>query len=244
MLKAVKSTIYRLLQWTPYEVRRRLPSSSFEAVRLAIAYHACRNPTGIILQVGAFDGRSGDPLAAFLRQGRAKAILVEPIDEHFRMLQRTYDGVEGITFVQAAIARNDGEATMYRATTAGRWRGDPWVGQIASFDRRHLLKHGVRRDEIEEVAVPALSVASVLARCGVESVAFVQVDAEGFDAEVVGMALDLPVPPNFINFERLHLGVGQVTDICRKLERHGYGFIHGRCDTLAIHGRVAADGDH
>lgn len=244
MLKAVKSTIHRLLRWTPYEVRRRLPASSFEAVRLAVAHHACRNPAGTILQIGAFDGRSGDPLSAFLRQGRARAILVEPIDEHFRMLQRTYDGVAGVTLVQAAIARTDGEATMYRATTAGRWRGDPWVGQIASFDRRHLLKHGVRGDEIEEVAVPALSLASVLARCGVESVAFLQVDAEGFDAEVVGMALDLPAPPDFINFERLHLGVGQVADICRRLERHGYGLIHGRCDTLAIHGRVAADEGH
>ena len=240
MLKAVKSTIFRLLQWTPYEVRRRLPSSTFEAVRLAVAHHACRNPGGTILQVGAFDGRSGDPLSAFLRAGGARAILVEPIEENFRMLQRTYDSVGGITLVQAAIARGDGVATMYRAASAGRWQGDPWVGQIASFDRRHLLKHGVRRGEIEAVVVPALSLASVLDRCGAESLAFLQVDAEGFDAEVVGMALALPATPDFINFEHLHLGRRQVADVCRSLERHGYGWIHGACDTLAIHERVAA----
>ncbi len=98
---------------------------------------------------------------AFVR-GCAKDLveLVEPLEPNFRKLQRAYEGVRGVSLVQAAIAHEDGTATMYRAKDDGRWRDDKWVGQIASFERQHLLDHGVRRDEIEEVSVPALSSAA------------------------------------------------------------------------------------
>jgi len=193
---------------------------------------------GTILQIGAFDGVSNDPVSDFIRQGKMRAILVEPVESNFQKLKKAYQGIDRVSFVQAAITHEDGNVTMYRVKEIGRWQNDKWVGQIASFDRDHLLKFGVRHDEVEEVTVTAISLSSLLNRFNLQSVGFLQVDTEGFDAEVVSMSLKLPVPPSFINFEHSHLNTKKAVCLVRELEHIGYSWIHSSYDTLAIHKRI------
>lgn len=238
MLKIIKSIIRQLLALTPYQLTRNYTPSTFNAVRLGIAYYISNEPMGTILQIGAFDGISNDPVFDFIRQGKMRAILVEPVESNFRKLEKAYQGVNRVSLVQAAITHEDGEVTMYRVKESGRWLNDKWVGQIASFYRDHLLKYGVRHDEIEEVTVPAFTLHSLLTRFNMESVGFLQVDTEGFDADVVRMSLTLPVTPGFINFERSHLSAKKAICLFQELEQCGYAWIHSRYDTLAIHKRI------
>ncbi len=224
-----------MLSLTPFELtRKRLPPPTFDAVHLGLAYCFSKNPNGTLLQIGAFDGVSNDPIFEFIRANQIRAILVEPIECNFRKLEKAYEGMHGVSVVQAAIAYEDGNATMFRAKDTGRWRECDWIDQIASFDQNHLLKHGVRRDEIEEVSVETLSLPSLLSRFNVDSVEFLQVDTEGFDAEVVKMSLMLPVRPGFINFEHHHLNARSTRDVFSSLKNHDYRWVHSQSDTLAI----------
>ena len=55
------------------------------------------------------------------------------------------DSAEEVFFesIQPAVAHEDGEAIMYRARRVGRWENDDWVGQVSSFDLKHLMTHDV-----------------------------------------------------------------------------------------------------
>ena len=226
-----------LLYDTRRQRRRAVPPSTVSSVQLALAYLLERTPGGTLVQIGACDGAAGDPVSHFVRRGVMQAILVEPVTSNFEKLQQTYAGVPGVSLVQAAIAHHDGEVTMYRARAAGRWADDPWVSQVSSFDRKHLLRHGVRSHEIEEVTVPAISLPSLLTRFGIDKLDVLQIDVEGFDAEIVKMALSLPTPPDVINFERMHLTAAGIKAVFENLKRCGYTWTHDFFDTLALHHR-------
>ncbi|NBS33839.1 MAG: FkbM family methyltransferase [Planctomycetia bacterium] len=222
---------------TRRQLRRAVPPGTFSSVRLALAYQLARGVGGTLVQIGACDGTAGDPISQFVRRGVMRAVLVEPVEDHFRKLEKTYSGVAGVSLVQAAVAHEDGEAIMYRARRVGRWENDDWVGQVSSFDPKHLTRHGVKPTEIETISVPAISLASLLRQFEMNQLDFLQIDAEGFDAEVVKMAMELPDPPSVVNFERMHLTVASLKEVFGLLESRGYSWIHDRFDTLALHQR-------
>jgi Methyltransferase FkbM domain len=65
------------------------------------------------LQVGAYDGVIDDPLHERVREGNWHGILVEPQPSHFRRLLESYAGIEGLTFVNAAISEERGLRRMF-----------------------------------------------------------------------------------------------------------------------------------
>ena len=48
------------------------------------------------------------------------------------------------------------------------------------------------------------------------------------------MAIKSGVLPTLINYEFMHLSPQDRLDSCQLLADHGYSFIHGRWDTLAV----------
>lgn len=238
MIKMTKSAIRSVLNATPYALQKRIPAPTFNAVGFGLSHFISYCPAGTIVQIGAYDGVSGDPVYDFVRRGQLRAILVEPMEMSFRKLQETYRGIDNVSLVQAAIGHENGQAKMYRAKNVGRWLNDNWVGRVTSFDRKHLLRHGVRSNEIEEVNVEALSLRSLIVRFEIASAWFLQIDAEGFDAEVVEMALALDATPDFINFEHSNLNSKSIQSVFGKLKGAEYSWIHSKVDTLAIHKRI------
>jgi FkbM family methyltransferase len=237
------SLIHRILALTPYELRRRqgelaLPDGKMDNIQLALAYYLESQTNPTFIQIGAGDGVSSDPTHDFVKRGQMKAVLVEPIEHSFRRLKDVYKGVPNVSFVQAAIAKHDGEACLYKVKEGARSIDAYWSPQLASFSSAHLLKHGVAASDIVEVKVPALTLASLIAKCGLESIDILQVDTEGFDGEIVKMALDLPRVPECINFEHVHLNAEERTEVFALLERHRYGWTHDQWNTLALHERL------
>jgi FkbM family methyltransferase len=238
MLRKAKAVVRNILNATPYSIKKNIPAPTFNAVRFGLAHFISHSPKGVIVQIGAYDGVSGDPVYEFVHQGRLRAVLVEPIESSFLKLQETYSGIDRVSLVPAAIAHQDGKAKMYRAKNSGRWLNDNWVGRVTSFDRKHLLRHGVRKSEIEEVYVEAITLKTLTARFDIDSPWFLQIDAEGFDAEVAEMALSLSCLPDFINFEHANLSPKSVRSVFDKLQAAGYAWLHSSVDTLAIHKRI------
>jgi hypothetical protein len=72
-------------------------------------------------------------------------------------------------------------------------------------------------------------------------IGFLQVDTEGYDAEVVRMAMQLESPPAYINFENVHLPGGPGLDaLFEQLKAAGYLWIHDKWNTLAVHRSASA----
>lgn len=228
---------------TPFEIKRRrvireLPDATLESMQLLLAHYISFRPTASFVQIGACDGVSEDPVHGYIRKGVFQALLVEPIPANFRQLRQSYEGVKNVRLAQVAIGDKDGEANLFKVKEGAKSVDVYWSRQLASFDRSHLLRHGVSTEEIECVRVPSMTLSSLIAQHGISQIDLLQVDTEGFDAEVVGMSLRLPVLPECINFENVHLKPDTAAELFSSLKAHGYVWTHDAWNTLAVHQRL------
>jgi len=223
-----------LFRHTPYEIRKRKPPITFSPVRLLLAYFCALDRETTLIQVGACDGSTDDPLFPFLRTGKLRAILLEPIPHSHQKLSSAYEGIPRITVLHAALAETDGEAVMFQIKPIGAWADSTWAPQVASFDKRHILRHGIPRGDIEELRVPSLSLAYLVKKYNLGEIGLLQIDAEGYDAEIVKMALQLPRPPKAINFETIHTPHGRLMDLFHLLQDNAYSLVYDDGNALAI----------
>ena len=119
-------------------------------------------------------------------------MLVEPQPVAFEKLQSTYADVDGLVFLNGAVAEQRGSSPFYYLGDVTD--SDPWfLGQIASFDRGHIVKHlGEHRDAVARIVskdVSTMPLGDVLKQAP-RPVEVLQIDAEGLDATIV-ISLDL-----------------------------------------------------
>lgn len=137
--------------------------------------------------------------------------------------------------IQTAIGEQDGEANLYRTKRTDKKSSElDWVVEIASFYREHLEQHGLKADEIERISVPCRSLSSLAAELGLSKIDLLQIDAEGFDAAVVRMALKLAVRPDCINFEHVHLSTADRKPLFEMLKASGYLLSYDDENLLAL----------
>jgi FkbM family methyltransferase len=202
-----------------------------------------------IVQIGAYVGDTpNDPLYAFLRSalpGRSgrRAILVEPIGEYFDALQKTYGDISNIRLENVAIAEEEGQRELYRLAPGidpTEHGYDEWVAQTASFrpDRweRHEGHPGVKEFSQQHRTVERVqcwTFDQLLQRHQVKEVDLLQVDAEGYDYEILRTIDFSRIHPRFINYERILLHEDEPA--CRSmLMDAGYVLFDWDLDTLGI----------
>jgi FkbM family methyltransferase len=218
-----------------------LPQSTFENVALVMDYFVNCRPDSVFVQVGACDGVTSDSVYRFVKTGVLRSILIEPIQENFSKLRTTYAGAKNVMLVNAAVAAADGQVQIYSVRDSGRWKDNKWATQLASFDRSHLVRHGIDEAEIAENTVESLTLRTVIQRNGVRAIDILQIDTEGFDHEIVRMALELDPLPACICFENCQflrtLSQAKVDELYSRLAEKGYAWSHDRINTMAIHSR-------
>ena len=233
----MKSLIKNFIQKSPYIIeKKRLPESHLDTVRIALALHMHqRQNDRLIVQIGANDGVTSDPIHDLIQCFNATAFLVEPLPSNFKKLQERYESHDNIHTINAAIGKTNGTQSIWKLKDDGKWKSHNWTGLIASFDKEHLIRHGASPSEIEEIQVETITLSTLLERYSLKSLPFLQTDTEGFDDEIVKMAIDLPSPPKFINFEHTGLSIPKTRSLFDALALKRYRWVHSRWDSLAVH---------
>lgn len=183
-----------------------------------------------VIQVGAHDGVSLDPVSQLIRNGKWKGVLLEPQPEIFDRLRRNHSG-DRFCLENAAIASKDGFITLYTINGDGL---PDHATMLASSNRKAVEKNGHGyTGKIKRVVCRAMSVKSLLEKYNVKELTLLQVDAEGMDASIVLMFLR-HIRPSVIHFEhaicnpvRLWFLIAALLILGYKVERHGI-------DTLCI----------
>ena len=97
--------------------------------------------------------------------------------------------------MNVAIGATDGNIPLYRIRP-GETRGPNWRHMIASFHKGVLMKHADRIPDLESMIevenTRCVTFETVFEKTGAEHVDLLQIDAEGFDAEVLRI---LTFPP-------------------------------------------------
>ena len=99
-----------------------------------------RGSAFLFVQIGAFDGVSGDPLNKLVHRHGWRGVLVEPQTRVFQVLKSNYATQPQLQFFNVAIGDRDGEVTLYTRSSADV--------EPASTRRHLLLTPGHRKDVI------------------------------------------------------------------------------------------------
>lgn len=200
-----------------------------------LSHYRLSHPDVRYLQIGAFDGVHGDPIYPLIEKHRLRGILLEPQNDAFARLRANYARFHDFDFINAAIADRDGESTLFRIKTEAA--GPEWLHQIASFDRNVVMRHAYMVPNldamIETEQVACITFATLFKQLGVENVDMLQIDAEGYDAEVLKL-FDIPCrKPAIVRFEHKHLTTSDHERSIAILVQHGYLIATCGSDTLA-----------
>lgn len=205
-------------------------NSEFEIQDLlsfVVAQHARPDCEFYFVQIGAFDGRQGDPLFDLVRERNWHGVLVEPQAEAFEVLKRNYQGQEGLQFFNVAIGPQDGEMPFFTRQDG--------LTSIASPYRHLLVKPGLFRREVVQRQVPCWTLSTLLERANApDHIDLLQIDTEGFDYEIVRSIDFGRIAPAIIRYEHQILSERDRNSCLRLLSENGYRFLLEDCDTTAI----------
>lgn len=241
-------TANRLLRAAGLEVRRKpavLVRSSHDlpmTVEYAAAHLRAFNPGRefTVLQVGAYDGIANDPIATAIGAFGWKAVLVEPQRGPFIALQNRYRDNPQVQAFNVAISDQNGSRPLFTLEPSADL--PDWTQQTASFNRSHfdkVQKHLAGVDisaRVKAVDVSTWTFDTLFERSRVGRVDILQIDAEGYDFELLKM-FDVPRRiPTIVSYEHQHLSRADRAAAAELLVKCGYrlAMVYGVGDTIAV----------
>lgn len=198
-----------------------------------VAQQLLTNPQFTFLQIGAFDGVGDDDLRELIIAHQLRGVLVEPQPAAFARLRETYRDQPQLTFLQVAIAEREGVRELYCR------RGK--ASMAASFDRGHLLRHGISSDEIVVQSVACHTVESAIRAGDLERVDLIQIDAEGYDWSIIRSIDFGRLRPAILRFEYRNMSKQDANFCLAHLAEHGYRFLIEARDIIAVEAATVAN---
>ncbi len=200
---------------------------------LVVAHYGRPGSDFFFVEIGAFDGVTADPIHHLVRQNQWRGVLVEPQQEAFELLQKNYRGQPGLQFFNVVIGPHDGEITLYTRTGG--------MVQAASIEKQLMNKPGRRRRMLDARQVPCWTFDRLLREANAPAaIDLLQIDAEGFDFEIIRSIDFQRVKPAIIHYEHMVLSQTDRDACLELLASHGYRFLLEDSDTTAYHAEAAA----
>ena len=158
-----------------------------------------------ILQIGANDGISFDELNYFIKKYKSKSILVEPIQQIFLKLKENYKNFENVIFDNSAIISDEKNSYLFKVNEKFLNKYGNHIPAISSFDKQHLINHGVKNSHIVKEKVNSLTIKDLISKHSIRNLDLFFVDAEGYDGKIVYDLLTQSDLRPIIIFEYIHI---------------------------------------
>ena len=158
-----------------------------------------------LIQIGANDGLRFDILNKYIKEYSPKAILVEPILKNFEDLKSNYYNQNNIFFENSVISVNNEVGFLFKVDEKKlKFYSDHVIG-ISSFDKTHLIKHGISRFHIRKEKVNSISFIKLIKKYSIKNLDLLMIDAEGYDGNIVIDFLSNSSLRPIIVFEYIHI---------------------------------------
>ncbi|MBD2201178.1 FkbM family methyltransferase [Calothrix sp. FACHB-1219] len=205
----------------------RIPQSNVNLLSIAIPSLIHTKNNLFFLQVGASDGVTNDPLNPIINKysSHLKGICLEPLPNVFEKLVFNYSSYSEIKCENSALADCDGDIFMYCPVIEDG-------SQKSSLQLQVVTKHGFSK--IKKIKIKSISLPTLIEKYKITDIDILQVDAEGYDYQVIRKVIDLGFLPSIIHFESLHLDKSEISASRAMLSEKGYLYVETSKDTLAV----------
>jgi len=110
-----------------------------------------------LIQIGANDGVSHDHLHKIIKKFRLQSLLLEPIKKYFLDLQNNYAAYDNVKLENSALSINNEIFFLYKVNPEHFDKYGTLSSGISSFNKEHLLKHGIKKKHIVQEKVNQIS---------------------------------------------------------------------------------------
>ncbi len=213
------------------------------------AYSLSKEGDFYVIQIGANDGITHDPIHKFIKRDRWKGVLLEPQPDVFKNeLSKIYKNNKGLFPICAAIGKEDGSQKLYKIGFSQM----RWATGLASFSLEQIEDHfksgvvqmncdkyglEIPKDpekQIQAVDVQVISPQTLIEKYNISKIDLLQIDAEGYDLQVI-LIFDIPkTKPEAIIFENENLDPNDLEACYELLRSNGYLLKKFGRDTLAL----------
>ena len=177
-----------------------------------------------LIQIGANDGIRFDYLNKFIKKNKINAILVEPIKNNFDALRKNYKKFKFVKLENSAISINNEINYLYKVNERFLNYYGKHVPGITSFNKNHLLKHGVKKKHIIKEKVTSISIKNLIKKYGLKKLDLLYIDTEGYDGKIVLDFLKTKSLHPIIIFEFIHIENRIFKNVIKKLLLSNYKF--------------------
>jgi FkbM family methyltransferase len=155
------------------------------------------------IQIGGNDGINDDPLHNFIVWNKAKVsgFILEPVQDYYRELEKNYGAFPNIKTLNVAIHNTETEMIINKVNPESQAALPKSTKGIASFKKEHHIHCKVPSEHIVEEKVNCISLENLVLQNNIKQVDLLQIDTEGYDAEII-LNIDFKkFKPSIINFE-------------------------------------------
>lgn len=190
------------------------------------------------IQIGANNGKRYDPIHHLIvkERGVVSGIAIEPVREYFHELQQTYEGFPKIKLLNKAIHNSATEANIYKINPALPGLQEHLKG-MSSFDVSNFTKEGISENDILTETVVCTSLLNLIKEEKIKKVHLLQIDAEGYDLEIIKSIDFKVIKPFVINFEHRWeynlIPESEIFAVFKILVDNGYSIVLDGNDALA-----------
>ena len=146
--KIISASGYKLIEKKLYKNSQNLEKLNAINTKNILLTLYKNNLINKLVQIGANDGLRFDELRSFIIKFNTKALLVEPIPEHFLNLKNNYKVQKNILLENSAISINEEDRLMFKVDKKFYEFYSDHVYGLSSFKKSHLQKHGVHNKHI------------------------------------------------------------------------------------------------
>ena len=139
---------FKLVEKKLFKNNRLLSNYSFLSTKKILTELFNQKKINSIVQIGANDGVRFDELDGFINEHKIQSLLVEPIKSNFEKLKTKYYDVDFVKLENSAILINEQVSYLYKVDNKHLIHYDKHVPGITSFNKNHLLKHGVKKNTL------------------------------------------------------------------------------------------------
>ena len=222
--KIIGLTGYKLIEKNSFKNNRTLSKNTLININSILKFIFNNHSIDSLVQIGANDGQSFDELNLYIKKYKPRSILVEPIKENFLKLKENYKNVDNIELENSAISIDHEISFLYKVDAKFEKKYGSHIPAIPSFNKKHLLKHGVKNKHIVQEKINTISVQNLLNKYNVDKLDLFFVDAEGYDGKIIYDLLSNTNFRPFIIFEFIHIENSFFEKLNEKLIDENYLF--------------------